>query len=149
MIDRDPAFWLAVYEHPMVKPYVGLGREIDIAGFVSEPAVMPWRGDHGGYLFTRLDGLGRVLELHSLFTPQGWGREALMVAKCAFVAMFETADLLVTHEVFGNPRSRPPRSFRFAPAGEFRPALGAYLRTWTLTRTAWEGSPARRKMKCH
>jgi hypothetical protein len=54
----------------------------------------------------------------------------------------------VTHEVRGNRRSQPPLSFRFAPASAFHqvPQLAAELRTWVLTRSAWEVSPARQRM---
>jgi hypothetical protein len=145
--DRDYGFWSGVYEHPAVKPHVSLGHKLDLAAILANPAIVPLRAEHGGFLFLRLDNLGRVYELHTLFTPEGWGREVLLAAKDAFTAMFEAgAHVIVTHEVAGNPRSQPPLSFRFAPAGEFAPALGAMLRTWTLTRAAWEASPARRRM---
>lgn len=147
--DRNPTFWTAVYEHPAVKPHVGLGQEVDFASLVQHPGVTPIRAEHGGFLFVRLDGLGRVHELHTLFTPEGWGREALLALKAALVVMFDRGtDLVTTSEVGGNPRSQPPRSFRFAPAGDFydAPEVGAQLRTWILTRPAWEGSPARQRM---
>ncbi len=146
--DRDAAFWTDVYEHPAVKPHVGLGREIDIAGIVSDPAVTPLRAEHGGFIFAQLDGLARIYELHTLFTPEGWGREVAGAAKDAFAFMFDRgADLIVTQEVAGNRRSQPPRSFRFSPAGEFRASpLGVDLRSWVLTRYAWEASPARLRM---
>jgi hypothetical protein len=144
---RDPEFWIGVYEHPAVKPHVGLGGELDVAAVVSNPLVVPLRADHGGFLFIRLDGLGRVHELHTLFTPEGWGREVASAAKEAFGLMFDRgADLIVTYEVAGNRRSQPPLSFRFQAAGGFAPDLGASLRTWVLTRSAWEASPAFRRM---
>lgn len=146
---RDLAFWSAIYEHPEVKPHVSLGHDLDLAAVVSSPAVLPLASAHGGFFFIRLDGVGRVWELHTLFTPEGWGREVHAAAKAAFAQMFERgADVIVTQEVAGNRRSQPPRSFRFCPAGEFRtsPELGADLRSWVLTRTAWEASPARLRM---
>lgn len=146
--ERDPAFWTAVYEHPEVKPRVGLGHELDLAGIVSSPGVTPLAADHGGFIFAQLDGLGRTHELHTLFTPEGWGREVAQAAKDAFAFMFDRgADLIITQEVAGNRRSQPPRSFRFTPAGDFRPSpLGPDLRSWVLTRAAWEASPARQRM---
>ena len=146
--ERDPAFWSAVYEHPAVKPHVGLGHEIDIEAFVSNPLVTPLAAEHGGFLFVQLDNLGRAYELHTMFTPEGWGREVAGTAKDAFALMFDRgADLIVTQEVAGNRRSQPPRSFRFEPAGQFRGSpLGVDLRSWVLTRYAWEGSPARQRM---
>jgi len=147
--DRDPAFWTDVYEHPAVKPHVSLGHDLDIAAIVANPSVTPLRSDNGGFLFARLDGLGRVHELHTMFTPEGWGREVLISAKAAFAEMFRRgADVIVTQEVEGNRRSQPPLSFRFAPAGDFAfsPLLNATLRTWVLTRAAWDASPARQRM---
>jgi hypothetical protein len=145
--DRDPAFWTAVYEHPQVKPHVSLGHDLDLAEILADPGVTPLAADHGGFIFIRLDGLGRTYELHTMFTPEGWGREVAGAAKAAFALMFDGgADLIVTHEVAGNRRSQPPRSFRFEPAGGFRPALDHELRTWVLTRYAWEASPARQRM---
>ncbi|HJR83449.1 MAG TPA: hypothetical protein VJ775_05935 [Sphingomicrobium sp.] len=145
--DRDPAFWSATYEHPDVKPHVGLGQSLDVAAIVADPRVTPLAAEHGGFLFVQLDELGRVFELHTMFTPEGWGREVLLAAKAAFSEMFvRGADVIVTHEVKGNPRSQPPISFRFRAAGDFAPALGAALRTWTLTRTAWAQSPALARM---
>jgi len=145
---RDVEFWTHVYEHPEVRPHVSFGHELDIASVVEHASVLPLRAEHGGFLFCRLDGLGRVYELHTLFTPEGWGREVHLAAKQAFCRVFETgAQLVTTYEVEGNPRSRPPRTFRFEPAGDFAPAENLPpLRTWVLTRNAWEASPAHRSM---
>jgi hypothetical protein len=146
--DRDPAFWDSVYEHPEVKPHVSLGHEIDVAAVVSNPLVTPLRAEHGGFLFIKLDGFGRVYDLHTMFTPEGWGREALIAAKAAFREMFARgADLIVTQEVKGNRRSQPPLTFRFATAGDFGPSvlLSTPHRTWFLTRAAWDASPACRR----
>jgi hypothetical protein len=147
--DRDLAFWTWVYEHPEVKPHVGLGHAIDLGPLLDSPQVTPLRSDNGGFLFLRLDGLGRVYELHTLYRPEGWGREVLGAAREAFCAIFaQGCQLIVTHEVAGNWRSRPPKTFRFEPCGDFAPspALGADLRTWALRQAAWEASPARQRM---
>ena len=147
-LNRDPAFWEAVIAHPDVGPNVTFGQEIDVAGLVQHPGVVPLASEHGGFVFVQLDALGRVWELHTAYRPEGWGREVLFAAKSAFTRMFaDGADLITTHEVEGNWRSRPPKTFRFEPAGEFRQALGKHLRTWMLTRAAWEASPARQRME--
>lgn len=146
-IDRDPAFWREVAGHPEVAPHVSLGRELDIGSVVTHPLVTPLRAEHGGFLFIRLDPLGRAVELHTLFTPEGWGREVHGAAKAAFDHVFGAgAEMVLTNEVEDNRRSQPPRSFRFAPCGDFGPTpYGPRFRTWFLTRDAWEGSPARRR----
>lgn len=146
--DRDPAFWDRIANHPEVSPHVFLGHEaVSLAGMVQSPLATPLRAQNGGFIFLRLDSLGRVHELHTLFTPEGWGREVLLSAKQAFARIFATgAQVIVTYEVEGWKRSQPPLSFGFKPAGDFAPALGTALRTWTLTRSAWDLSPARGRM---
>lgn len=147
--ERDPAFWTAVIEHPEVKPHVTLGRQIDIAGALESPLIIPLAAEHGGFLFVRLDGLGRVYELHAMFTPEGWGREALQALKETVSEAFARgAQLITASEVEGHWRSRPPKTFRFEPCGAFEPAAGftERFRTWALTRAAWEASPARQRM---
>lgn len=149
--DRDPAFWRLIAEHPEVSEHVSLGREFDVAELVEHPAVTPLRGEHGGFLFVRLDGRGRVFELHTMFTPEGWGREALLSAKAAFDEMFARgAEVITTQEAANWWRSRPPKTFRFQAAGEFSddPTLAVSLRTWVLTRAAWQSSPAKRSYAC-
>jgi len=147
-LSRDVAFWTKVAEHPEVGPHVSWGQEIDIGALVEHPRVLPLRAEHGGFLFVQLDGLGRVYELHSLFTPEGWGREVSRTLKAALEEVFgQGAQVVTTYQVSDNWRSQPPKSFRFEPAGDFAPALGKELRTWILTRAAWEGSPARRSME--
>jgi hypothetical protein len=146
--ERDVAWWRSVGEHPAVKPHVGLGRDLDFA-LVSDPVVTPLRSENGGFLFLRLDGLGRVQELHTLYRPEGWGKEVLAALKAAVAEMFARgAQLITTHEVEGYYRSRPPKTFRFEPCGDFAPVAGFAVstRTWVLRREAWEASPARQRM---
>lgn len=149
-LERDPDFWIGVAGHPQVAPYVLFGHSaLSVGDVVQHPRTRPFRSEHGGYLLIQLDGLGKVYELHSLFTPEGWGREASSTAKYAFTTIFEEAALVVTYQVEDNPRSKPPVSFGFRPAGEFTdsPEIGRN-RTWYLTREAWNASPVRRR-QCH
>ena len=148
--ERDPAFWSAIAAHPAVAPHMLLnGGTVDMAQVVSLPTVLPLAAKHGGFLFAQLDNIGRIYELHTLFTPDGWGREVLQAAKQAFARVFaQGAQLVTTYEVEGWWRSRPPKSFGFLRAGDFRavPELGAALSTWVLTSDAWDNSPARRRV---
>lgn len=145
--ERDAGFWQAVHDHPEVKPHVSFGVDLDLAELVAHPGVLPLAADHGGFFLVRLDGLGRVWELHTLFTPEGWGREVAQALKEAVALVFaKGAQVITTYEVEGHWRSQPPRSYRFAPAGDFAPAMGRNLKTWVLTKSAWEGSPARARM---
>lgn len=147
--DHDVTFWTGIANHPSVKPHVGLGRDFDMAA-VALPAVTPLRSENGGFLFVRLDGLGRIHELHTMYRPEGWGREVLLGLKAAVTEMFARgAELITTYETEGHWRSRPPKTFRFEAAGDFSPAPGfdVRFRTWFLTRDAWEASPAQRRMQ--
>ena len=149
--DRDPTFWERIASHPEVAPHVALGKEFKVGELVGHPSVTALRAAHGGFLFVRLDGLGRVYELHTMFTPLGWGREVSQSAKEAFDLMFARgAQVITTYEVADWWRSRPPRTFRFQSAGGFEQALelGVALKTWVLTRDAWSSSPAGRRFAC-
>lgn len=148
--DRDYRFWADLIDHPQVAPHVTLGRQLDIAPMLQNPWCVPLRSERGGFLFIRLDGLGRVYELHTAFRPEAWGtREIPLAASEAFEAIFARgAQLVVTYEVAGNRRSQPPKSFRFVVCGEFSPAPDCPepLRTWSLSWSDWEASPARLRM---
>lgn len=128
--ERDPAFWRACCE-----PGLDLG-------FLTSDRVTPLASANGGYFFVRIDGLGRVYDLHAAFKPAGWGKEASATLK-ASLRLLTGWQAISVSEVEGNWRSRPPRSFGFSPAGGFS---GGY-RSWILTRDAWEASPARRRME--
>jgi len=141
-LDRDPAFWRWVLADPEVsKGLLGADPE-QVIQLLAQPHVKPLASENGGYVFIQMDQRGRAFELHSLFRPEGWGRETLLSGKQAARQMFSSgAKLLMTHEVEGQWRTRPPRSFGFAPAGE--PEDGR--RTWVLTQLAWNASPAGRR----
>jgi hypothetical protein len=107
---------------------------------------MPLASEHGGFMFVRQDAFGFVCELHTLFTPEGWGREVSAAAKQAFNAVFLlNYQAVITLEVRANPRSQPPRSYGFAQAGDWRMSPAGEVRLWVLTRAAWEASPANRR----
>lgn len=150
--ERSPAFWQGVADHPEVASRVFLGGQShDLSAIVASPNVLPLASEHGGFLFARLDGFGRVYELHTMYRPEGWGREVLTASKLAFAKVFDLgAQLVSTYEVEGWWRSRPPKSFGFIRAGGFRPVPGIipHLSTWVLTSDAWDASPARRRVKC-
>ena len=146
--DRNPAFWRSVADHPAVQASGTMGGPGVIEALVASDLVTPLRSENGGYLFVRLDALGRPQELHALYVPQGWGREVHSALKSALSRMFERGAFVITvSEVATNWRSRPPRSFGFRPAGPFAHTHGFDLRTWTLSRDAWEASPAARRME--
>ncbi len=150
-VERNASFWEGVAAHPaLAGALMGLSPSA-VGAIAGRPDVLPIAAEHGGFLFARADDLGFVAELHSLFTPQGWGREVLtagvealnLVWLCGF-------QLVTTLEVHSNPKSRPPRTFGFIIAGDWRETPFGSLRLWTLSRAAWEASPAaqRRNAKC-
>jgi hypothetical protein len=140
MICRDPAFWQPIIDHPLVKPHVSLGSDVDwLSVLLDSPMCVPFRGEAGGYFLVRM--AHGTWDLHAAFEPRGWGRDANVTLKRALGAV--EWDLIVSLEVDGNWRSRPPRSFGFRPAEPMRSGL----RLYHLTRAAWEASPAFRRME--
>lgn len=147
MNPRDPAFWRAIAAHPEVSPHIFGNGHFDIGEVVAAAQVTPFRFEHGGYLYLRLDTFGFVHDLHALFTPEGWGRPASFALKTSLADIFEMGAHVVTaSEVRGWWRSRPPRSFGFEPAGDFRFTPLGELRTWVLTRARFEQSPVFKRM---
>lgn len=137
-IERDPGFWRWVTDSPEVRAGALLDPGAVLDQLIADPAVVPVAGANGGYLFLQRDGAARVYELHSLFRPEGWGREVVTAGKAALALMFRRGmDILFTYSVDGAPRSRPPKSLGFAPAGEHVTGLGRRLQTWALTRADW------------
>lgn len=148
-IERDPAFWIGVAQHPMVTPLLGDLNAVQIADVIARPNILPLASDHGGFLFASIDSLGRVLELHTLYTPEGWGREVHAAAKAAFEFVFDRGAVMVfTYDIEENPRSRPPRTFGFRPAGERLTSPHGAAQAWVLTREGWMASPGRASA-CH
>jgi hypothetical protein len=147
-IERDPAFWIAVASHPAVAPsLLGLPAE-KIGALARRPEILPLASENGGFLFARLDALGFVCELHTLFTPNGWGREALVAGIWSIGVVWALGyQIVVTFEAKSNTRSRPPKTFGFRQAGDWRSTPVGELRMWTLTQSAWNASPARR-LRC-
>lgn len=150
-IERDPKFWTEVASHPAVAPALyGMAPET-FGALAGRPDVLPVAGAHGGFLLSRIDALGFVAELHTLFTPEGWGREAHDVGMAMFDLAFGPAGfrMLTTFEVEGRKTSRPPRSAGFVAAGDWRASPLGQLRLWILTAEAFGVSPAyQRRAKC-
>ncbi len=143
--ERDPAFWREIASHPdLVGALMGLSP-LQVQEIATRPDILPLASQNGGFFFGRLDGLGLVLELHSLFRPEGWGREVAATGKEALARVFRTAQVITTYEVRGNAHSRPPRSYGFVQAGDWQGADVATLRLWVLTRAAWQSSPVFRR----
>jgi hypothetical protein len=143
---RDPAFWQGVAQHADVAPHVFLGRDpIDIGPRIADPRVLPLASENGGYPFVMLDQVGCVWDLHAIYRPEGWGREAHGALKQALRLMFAgRAQVITAYEVQGWWRSRPPKSFGFKRAADYTaaPEVGAAFSVWILTKAAWEASPA-------
>lgn len=145
-VERDPQWWTTVAEHPAVAETL-MGGDPSVVGLVVQnPAIVPLAAENGGFFFTPIDTLRLVWEFHTLFRPEGWGREVYSAAVEACVWMFSTAQTLVTYELADNPRSQPPRSFGFVMAADFQEASSLVgpirARSWMLTRAAWLASPA-------
>lgn len=145
--DRGADFWTAIASHPEVRPTL-LGLEPRAVGVLAgRPEVLPLASENGGFLFTQLDALGFVRDLHTLFTPAGWGREAFTAGVAALGVVFETAQVLTTLQVGENPRSQPPVSFGFTPAGDWAGTPIGMVRPWILTRACWLKSPGAKRCR--
>jgi hypothetical protein len=148
-VERDPAFWERVASHPAVAPTLSGMDPAMVGRLAADGDVLPLASAHGGFLFVRRDGAGFVCELHTLFTPEGWGREALAAGILAIEAVWITGyQAVITFEPQVNPRGRPPRTFGFARAGDWRETPIGPLRLWILSRQAWDASPAKRRSVC-
>jgi len=150
MINRDPAFWDSVAQHPQVAPHVFMGRATSsLAGLVEHPGVLPLASENGGVLFVGIDPLGMVREMHTMYKPEGWGREVALFGRKFIEEAFKVCSLITTNEQEGHWRSLPPKSHGWVSSGEFREVgLSKRVRLWLLTREAWVASPVGRKMQC-
>lgn len=146
--ERRPEWWQAIAAHPGVARHVG-GTPEALAAMIGSPLVQPLASQSGGFLFVKLDALGRVYELHTLFLPNAWGtREIVEAAHAAFRVVFATAQLVTTFEQAAWSRSRPPITHGWQAAGDFEPSPIGPVKTWVLTLNAWRNSPAVRRRRC-
>lgn len=148
MICRDTSWWDGIANHEAVAPHVFMGLPaVTLAPLVEPENSFPMASINGGLIFAPLDNLGFVFELHTLYKPEGWGREVHAHAKECFRQMMERASIIVTHEQEGSSQTRPPLSFGWKSSGIFREVgLPKRLRMWVLTKEAWESSPVGRKL---
>jgi len=150
MINRDVAFWDGVACHPDVAPHVFMGREPStLAPLINHVGVLPLASSNGGVLFVSIDPLGMVREMHTMYKPEGWGREVALFGKQFIEEAFKVCSLITTNEQEGHWRSSPPKSYGWKSSGDFREAgLPKRVRLWLLTYEAWIASPVGRKMQC-
>lgn len=146
-VERNPYFWIDVSQHPAVEPYVMQGAPADyLVEFISRADVLPLAARNGGFHF--VDKGDGEWELHTMFTPEGWGREVAEAARAAFKHMFlgKKAKVITTLEQQDYHRSRPPLSHGWKPTSDFaNTALGS-VRSWELTRAAWLASAVGKKV---
>lgn len=149
-VERDPAFWTAVAAHPDLAGLLGGLDPERVGRLATRPEFLPLAAGHGGFLLQRRDELGFTWELHTLFTPGGRGREAVLAGVEALDLLFGShACLISTCEVRANPRSRPWKGFGFQAAGGWAETPVGALRLWILTKAAWaESRAAKRRATC-
>lgn len=147
MIEGDAAWWDAVASHPDVAPHIFMGAApVSLSVVLDQPGAFGLRSENGGCIFIPRDPLGLVLEMHTLFRPEGWGREVAAAGRVFMPRVFQAAALIVTHEQEGNWRSRPPRSHGWVACSDFQDVnLPRRLRLWALTREGWMKSAVGRK----
>lgn len=150
MINRDVDFWDSVARHPEVAPHIFCGLDIlSLSPLIDDERNRPFASKHGGVIFVSVDHLGMVWEMHTLYTPEGWGREVAVNGKGFVQELFKEASMILTHEQEDNWRTVPPKSHGWKAAGDYTEAgLPKRLKLWILTREAWFASPVGRKMQC-
>jgi hypothetical protein len=142
-IERDPGFWTRVASDPAVAVALGGMAPEAVGAWAQRAEVLPLASEHGGFLLTRLDPLGMVAELHTLFTPEGWGREVVLAGIEAIGAVWTCGfQTIVTLEMRANPRSRPARTFGFQRCGDWKASPWGDARQWLVTRESWNASAA-------
>jgi hypothetical protein len=148
MMNRDVEFWDSVASHPAVAPSVFMGLEqTSTAPLVLDERNIPLASEHGGLIFVASDHLGFSMELHTLYTPEGWGREVTEHARQCFRDVMKTVSLVTTFEQEGEKQTRPPLSYGWRPAGDYSEVgLPKRLKMWILTREAWLASPVGKKL---
>jgi len=146
-IERDRAWWTAVAAHPAVIDTLhGMPPE-DIGDVAARPDVLPFATANGGFLVAPLDALGFARDMHAMYRPEGWGREAAFAFAEVLEALFWGGCQVVNvYEVETNVKSRPPRTSGFIQAGDWRGTPFGRLRLWTLTQRNWFASLARRRL---
>jgi hypothetical protein len=146
--ERDPVFWQDVADHPQVR-HVNHGHDVDMAAIVEQPTVVPLASQNGGFLFFQRDWLGGAYELHTMFRPEGWRREAHDAGVAALVEMFGARQAAVIFTYATDDRkSRPPKTFGFEQAAEPRFSAIGEVTPYILTAAKWFASPAWRRA-CH
>jgi len=148
MICRDVTWWDHIASHPEVSPHIFMDRDPTSLGvLIDNPANLPLRSEHGGVILIAMDAFGLVREMHTLYSPEGWGREVAMNGKLFMREAFLTTQVLFTHEQEGNWRSKPPRSHGWKECSEYCYVdLPKRLKLWMLTREAFFASPVGRKL---
>lgn len=148
MLNRDVSFWDSIASHPEVGPSIFLGIEpVSLAPLVEPEDHLPMASENGGLIFSPVDHLGMIYEMHTLYKPEGWGREVAIFSRLAIDEAFNRASIIVTHEQEGNWRSKPPRSHCWQSSDDYRDVgLPVRLRMWYLTKERWLSSPSRKKI---
>lgn len=145
MIDAE--WWDEIAAHPEVAPHIFLGHPpFSLSLLLDQPGAFGLKSENGGCIFIPRDPLGMVLEMHTLFRPEGWGREVAKVVRSFMQTAFESASVILTHEQEGHWRSRPPKSHGWVPCADYQDVgLPRRLRLWALTREGWMNSVIGRK----
>ena len=150
MINRSADFWDSVAFDPDVAPFVFMDApRQSLSVLVGDESNEPFASDNGGVLFVKTDHLGSIYEMHTMFRPEGWGREVAITGAKALHHIFSKALLVFTYEQEGHWQSRPPKSHRWKSSGEFiDQGLSKRLKLWYLTRDDFLSSPVGKKSLC-
>lgn len=144
-LERNEDFWLRIVSHPDVSPGLFLSPH-EFMTCVTNDNVFPMASKNGGFLYVKTDSAGLTAEFHTVFTPEGRGREAFLAAIEFADYVFDTGlQLLMTYEVESNPKSSPPLSFGFKSHGDYSETTYGRFKLWSLDKDSWRNAPVNKR----
>ena len=127
----DPAHFNAVANDPSVRPFLGGEGQIDLTPLLRNPAHVGIATEHGGFVLVN-QGEGRY-EVHSMFLPEGRGREAVEAMRAASAYLFAATDCV---EVVTKAATTNRGAMALALRAGFEPRFEGPVR-WTSTDVLW------------
>lgn len=128
----DVAHFNTIANHPEVRPHLGGDVPVDVTAILNDAKNYGFKTAHGGFVLTNLaDRTGRY-NVHSMFTPEGRGAEAIE-------AMRETSEYMFTRTDCTEGRTTVPvdnpSAFALARRGGFERRFGLARMPWATEET--------------
>jgi hypothetical protein len=88
--ERDPGYWARIANDGAVRPTLGGEGPLDFTEIIQRPDVVALAAPHGGFVFLNI--WPTRWELHTMFLPEGRGRNVLRSFGAAAQHMFTATD---------------------------------------------------------